>query len=217
MNETNSYNIIRLLLIPLLVTLDLHLRMLKNKSKSSAVSYQNLEKATFAGGCFWCMQAVFDKIEGVVSTTAGYTGGHKENPTYEEVSSGKTGHTEAIEILYDPSQITYQELLDIFWKNIEPTMLNRQFVDFGTQYRTAIFYHNKEQKRLANASKEKLVKSGKFYKPVVTEIEPASTFYKAEEYHQQYYKKNPIRYEFYEAHSGRSQYLKAVWALDAKK
>jgi len=146
-----------------------------------------------------------------------YTGGHKENPTYEEVSSGKTGHTEAIEILYDPSQITYQELLDIFWKNIEPTMLNRQFVDFGTQYRTAIFYHNKEQKRLADVSKEKLEKSGKFYKPVVTGIEPASTFYKAEEYHQQYYKKNPIRYEFYEAHSGRSQYLKAVWALDAKK
>jgi methionine-S-sulfoxide reductase len=191
--------------------------MPENKSKIFDVTTQILEKATFAGGCFWCMQAIFDKVKGVVSTNVGYTGGHKEHPTYEEVCSGKTGHTEAIEILYDPSQVTYEELLDIFWKNIEPTMLNRQFVDFGTQYRTAIFYHNEEQKRFAEASKEKLERSGKFYKPIVTEIKPASTFYKAEEYHQQYYKKNPIRYEFYEAHSGRNQHLKTIWASDAKK
>jgi methionine-S-sulfoxide reductase len=189
----------------------------ENKSKISDVSPQDMEKATFSGGCFWCMQAIFDQVKGVISTAVGYTGGHKENPSYEEVCSGKTGHTEAIEILYDPSQVTYEELLDIFWKNIEPTMLNRQFVDFGTQYNTAIFYHNEEQKHLAEASKEKLEKTGKFYKPIVTEIRPASIFYKAEEYHQHYYKKNPIRYEFYEAHSGRNQYLKMIWSSDAKK
>lgn len=191
--------------------------MPENRINSSGIPPQDLEKATFAGGCFWCMQALFDKVKGVVSTVAGYTGGHKKNPTYEEVCSGKTGHSEAIEILYDPSRVTYEQLLDIFWKNIEPTMLNRQFVDFGTQYRTTIFYHDEEQKRLAEVSKERLEKSGKFYKPIVTEIQPASTFYKAEEYHQQYYKKNPIRYEFYEAHSGRSQYLKTIWSSEAKK
>jgi methionine-S-sulfoxide reductase len=191
--------------------------MPENKSKILDVTTQILEKATFAGGCFWCMQAIFDKVKGVVSTNVGYTGGHKEHPTYEEVCSGKTGHTEAIEILYDPTQVSYEMLLDIFWKNIEPTMLNRQFVDFGTQYRTGIFYHNEEQKGFAEASKEKLERSGKFYKPIVTEIKPASTFYKAEEYHQQYYKKNPIRYEFYEAHSGRNQHLKTIWASNAKK
>jgi len=183
----------------------------------NAGSVLHLEKAIFAGGCFWCMQAVFDKVKGVVSTTVGYAGGHKENPAYDEICSGKTGHAEAIEILYDPSQITYEKLLDIFWKNIEPTMLNRQFVDFGTQYRTIIFYHNEEQKRLAGASKAKLEKSERFYKPIVTEILPFQIFYKAEEYHQHYYKKNPIRYEFYEAHSGRSQYLKTIWSSDAKK
>lgn len=191
--------------------------MPENKSKILDVTTQILEKATFAGGCFWCMQAIFDKVKGVVSTNVGYTGGHKEHPTYEEVCSGKTGHTEAIEILYDPTQVSYEMLLDIFWKNIEPTMLNRQFVDFGTQYRTGIFYHNEEQKGFAEASKEKLERSGKFYKPIVTEIKPASTFYKAEGYHQQYYKKNPIRYEFYEAHSGRNQHLKTIWASNAKK
>ena len=191
--------------------------MFENKSKISDVSHQDMEKATFSGGCFWCMQAIFDQVKGVISTAVGYTGGHKETPSYEEVCSGKTGHTEAIEILYDPSQVTYEELLDIFWKNIEPTMLNRQFVDFGTQYNTAIFYHNEEQKHLAEASKEKLEKSGEFYKPIVTEIQPASIFYKAEEYHQHYYKKSPIRYEFYEAHSGRNQYLKMIWSSDAKK
>jgi methionine-S-sulfoxide reductase len=191
--------------------------MPENGNKSSDISTQNLRIATFAGGCFWCMQAAFDEVKGVVSTTVGYTGGHKENPTYEEVCSGKTGHTEAVEILYDSSEVSYQELLDIFWKNIEPTMLNRQFVDFGTQYRTAIFYQDEEQSQLAEASKENIEKSGKFYKPIVTEIKPFLTFYKAEEYHQQYYKKNPVRYEFYEAHSGRSQYLKTIWSSEAKK
>ncbi len=191
--------------------------VLKNKDNGSDVPPQNLGKATFAGGCFWCMQALFDKVKGVVFSAVGYTGGHKENPTYEEVCSGKTGHAEAIEILYDPSLIAYEELLDIFWKNIEPTMLNRQFGDFGTQYRTVIFYHSEEQKQLSEASKGKIETSGKFFKPLVTEIQPASTFYKAEEYHQQYYKKNTVRYEFYEAHSKRSQYLKKIWASEAKK
>ena len=191
--------------------------MPENEKQKPNVHPQNLEKATFAGGCFWCMQAVFDKVKGVVFTTVGYAGGHSKNPTYEEVCSGSTGHAEAIEILYDLSQVTYKELLDIFWRNIEPTMLNRQFVDFGTQYRTIIFYQNEEQKRLAEVSKQELEKSRKFYRPIVTEILPASVFYKAEEYHQQYYKKNPIRYDFYEAHSGRSQYLKTIWSSSAKK
>lgn len=174
------------------------------------------EKATFAGGCFWCMQPPYDTLKGVLSTTVGYTGGTKENPTYEEVSSGKTGHAEAVEITYDPSQITYAELLDVFWKNIDPTALNRQFADMGTQYRTAIFYHSEEQKRLATLSKEKLEKSGRFDQPIVTEIVPLSTFYPAEEYHQEYYKKCPIPYQLYKVGSGREFYLKKRWG-DSQK
>lgn len=169
------------------------------------------EKATFAGGCFWCMEPPYDKVKGIISTTVGYTGGTKPNPTYEEVSTGTTGHAEAIEITYDPSQATYEQLLDIFWKNIDPTAKDRQFADAGTQYRTAIFYHDEEQKRLANASKEKLEKSGKFDKLIVTEIVPALAFYPAEEYHQEYYKKCPIPYEMYKVGSGREGYLKETW------
>ncbi|MCX5717055.1 MAG: peptide-methionine (S)-S-oxide reductase MsrA [Nitrospirae bacterium] len=170
-----------------------------------------LEKATFAGGCFWCTQYSFDKVKGVVSTTVGYTGGHKENPTYEEVSRGSTGHAEAIEILYDPSVVSYSELIDIFWRNVDPTTTNRQFFDSGTQYRTAIFYYTEEQKRLAKTSKEKLQKSGRYNKPIVTEITKASKFYKAEEYHQKYYKKNASKYESYKNNSGREQFLKKIW------
>lgn len=172
---------------------------------------KKLEKATFAGGCFWCMQYSFDKIKGVVSTTVGYTGGIKKNPTYEEISSGTTGHTESIEITYDPSQITYSDILDEYWRNIDPTTPNRQFVDSGTQYRTAIFYHNVEQKKLEEESKAKLGRSGKFKKPIVTEIVPASVFYKAEEYHQKYYQKNSANYKSYSRNSGREQFLKNVW------
>jgi methionine-S-sulfoxide reductase len=174
------------------------------------------EKATFAGGCFWCMQPPFDKLKGVISTTVGYTGGTRENPTYEEVCTGKTGHTEAIEILYDPTQVTYSELLDVFWRNIDPTTPNGQFADVGSQYRTAIFYHGEEQKRLAEASKEKLAKSGIFNKPVVTEIVPASKFYEAEEYHQEYYRKCPIRYKSYKYFSGREPYLEKMWGKDSE-
>jgi len=170
-----------------------------------------LEKATFAGGCFWCMEPPFDKLEGVTSTTAGYTGGEERNPTYKEVSSGKTGHAEAVEIMYDPSRISYAELLKVFWRNIDPTQVNGQFVDKGRQYRTAIFYHNDEQNRLALSSKEEIEKSGPFDQKIVTEIVPAGEFYRAEEYHQDYYQKNPIRYKFYRYGSGRDQFLKRRW------
>lgn len=186
------------------------------KGKNPAAS-RKLEKATFAGGCFWCMEPPYDKIKGVVSTTPGYTGGSKENPTYEEVSSGRTGHAESVEILYDPSQVSYSQLLDVFWHNIDPTTKDRQFVDTGSQYRTAIFYHSEEQKRLAEESKARLEKSGKFGKPIVTEIVPAGKFYPAEEYHQDYYKKNPRRYKFYRFNSGRDQYLKRIWGESTEK
>lgn len=170
-----------------------------------------LEKATFAGGCFWCMEHPFEKVEGVLDVVSGYTGGHEKNPTYEEVSSGRTGHVEAVQITFDPSKITYSKLLDLFWKQIDPTDTGGQFVDRGKQYTTAIFYHNEEQKALAKKSKAELDRSGRYKKPVVTKIISASKFYEAEDYHQDYSKKNPIRYKFYRYSSGRDQYLKKVW------
>jgi len=173
---------------------------------------EKYEKAIFAGGCFWCMEHPFDKLEGVISTTVGYTGGTKKDPTYEEVSAGGTGHAESVEVTFDPSRIRYDELLDVFWRNIDPTTPNRQFVDVGSQYRAAIFYLNEEQKRLAEESKARLEASGRYDKPIVTEIVPAMTFYRAEEYHQDYYKKNPIRYKFYRYNSGRDRYLEKVWS-----
>ncbi|NIQ38814.1 MAG: peptide-methionine (S)-S-oxide reductase MsrA [Proteobacteria bacterium] len=178
---------------------------------NSEVGQGMFEKATFAGGCFWCMEPPFDKLDGVISTTAGYSGGRRQNPTYEEVSSGRTGHAEAVEVTYDPSRITYQKLLDVFWRNINPTQHNGQFVDIGSQYRTAIFYHDENQRRLAVASKEALENSGRFDKKIVTEIVPATEFYRAEEYHQDFYKKNPLRYKFYRYGSGRDQFLERVW------
>ena len=169
-----------------------------------------LEKAAFAGGCFWCMQPPFDRLKGVVSTVVGYTGGGKKNPTYEEVSAGGTGHAESVEVTYDPAQIGYAQLLEVFWHNIDPTVLNRQFCDAGEQYRTAIFYENEEQRKLAEKSKEDLIKSGRLAH-VYTQIVPASTFYPAEEYHQKYYLKNPVRYKFYRYNCGRDQTLKKIW------
>jgi peptide-methionine (S)-S-oxide reductase len=177
----------------------------------SSVFGKKLEKATFAGGCFWCMQPPFDKLDGVISTTVGYCGGKKENPTYKQVSAGRTGHAEAIEILYDPSRVSYTELLNVFWMNIDPTQENGQFADIGAQYRTAIFYHSEEQKRLAEASKKELKNTGRFSKEIVTEIVPATPFYRAEEYHQDYYKKNPLRYKIYRYGSGRDDYLVRKW------
>jgi peptide-methionine (S)-S-oxide reductase len=170
-----------------------------------------LETATFAGGCFWCMEAPFDKLPGVVSVTAGYTGGQVKNPTYEQVSAGTTGHAESVRIVYDPQKIGYKELLDIFWRNIDPTVKNRQFCDVGNQYRSAIFYHTDEQHRLAEESKKELEDNKPFKGPIVTDIVPASEFYPAEEYHQHYYKKNPLRYRYYRYGCGRDQRLKELW------
>ncbi|HSR61976.1 MAG TPA: peptide-methionine (S)-S-oxide reductase MsrA [Gammaproteobacteria bacterium] len=171
----------------------------------------NIAVATFAGGCFWCMEPPYDKVDGVISTTSGYTGGNIKNPTYEQVSSGVTGHAEAIQITYDPAKVTYEKLLDIFWHNIDPTTPDRQFCDKGNQYRSGIFYHNEEQKRLAEQSKATLEKTKPFDAPVVTEITEASEFYPAEDYHQDYYKKNPIRYKFYRYSCGRDQRLEELW------
>jgi peptide-methionine (S)-S-oxide reductase len=174
-----------------------------------------LATATFAGGCFWCMEPPFDKVEGVVSTTSGYTGGTKENPTYKEVSAGETGHYEALQVRYDPSKVTYAQLLEIFWHNVDPLTADGQFCDKGPQYRAAIFVHDAEQRRLAEESKRKLVESKRFEQPIVTEVLPAATFYPAEEYHQDYYQKNPVRYRYYRYSCGRDARLKAVWGKDA--
>jgi len=169
------------------------------------------EKATFAGGCFWCMESAFEKIDGVKEVISGYTGGHKENPTYKEVSEGSTGHVEAVQITYDPTKIGFDELLNVFWQQIDPTDNGGQFVDRGLQYRSAIFYHNDEQNQIAEKSKQNLDESRIYDKPIVTEIREASTFYKAEDYHQDYYKKSPLKYKYYRYNSGRDQYLKKVW------
>ena len=174
-----------------------------------------LEKATFAGGCFWCMQPFFDRLKGVKQTLVGYTGGHTQNPTYEEVSMGETGHAEAIEITYDPKETSYEQLLNIYWRNIDPTAENAQFVDHGTQYRTGIFYHSPEQQRLAEESKKQLAASGKFDKPIMTEIVAATTFYPAEDYHQKYYQKSPIRYKMYSDNTGRHEFTQQHWGKEA--
>lgn len=171
----------------------------------------SLEVATFAGGCFWCMEPPFEKLDGVEAVISGYTGGDEPHPTYEEVSSGTTGHAESVQIYYHPDKISYDKLLDVFWHNINPTQENGQFVDHGTQYRSAIFYHGPEQKELAEQSKKALAESGRFDKPIVTEIVPAKTFWKAEEYHQDFYKKSPARYHSYRRGSGRDQYIERVW------
>ena len=174
-----------------------------------------LEKATFAGGCFWCMEHPFDELTGVVSVTSGYTGGHKKNPTYQEVSAGGTGHAESVQVVYDPAKIAYEKLLSVYWHNIDPTVKDRQFCDSGNQYRSAIFYHTEDQRRLAIQSKEALEKSKPFKEPVVTEITRSSEFYPAEEYHQNYYKKNPIRYTYYRTSCGRDNRLRELWGKEA--
>ncbi len=182
---------------------------------SPAAPARPLEKATFAGGCFWCMEAPFDKLPGVVSVTVGYTGGRTTSPTYEEVSAGGTGHAESVEIVFDPAKIGYGRLLDVYWRNVDPTTPDRQFCDVGAQYRTAIFYHGEEQKRLAEESKKALEESKRLPGAIVTEIVPAGTFWPAEEYHQHYYKKNPIRYKFYRYNCGRDRRLEELWGRDA--
>jgi peptide-methionine (S)-S-oxide reductase len=178
---------------------------------AATASAANFEKATFAGGCFWCMEHPFDEIPGVVSVTSGYTGGQKKSPTYEEVSAGGTGHAESVQIVYDPARVSYDKLLEIFWHNIDPTAKDRQFCDTGHQYRSAIFYQNEEQHRLALQSKALLEKTKTFKEPIATEIVQATEFYPAEDYHQNYYKKNPIRYKYYRTSCGRDRRLKELW------
>jgi peptide-methionine (S)-S-oxide reductase len=168
-------------------------------------------KATFAGGCFWCMEPPFDQLDGVISTTSGYTGGHKADPTYREVSSGSTGHAEAVQIVYDPERVDYERLLEVFWHNVDPLDAGGQFCDRGNQYRTAIFYHNENQRELAEVSKRALQTSDELPGPIVTEIVEAGTFYPAEDYHQDYYEKNPIRYKYYRWRCGRDARLEELW------
>jgi peptide methionine sulfoxide reductase msrA/msrB len=167
--------------------------------------------ATFAGGCFWCLEADFEKLAGVEKVISGYTGGHTKNPTYKEVSTGTTGHAEAVQVYYDPSKIPYQELLEFFWQHIDPTDLGGQFADRGSQYRTAIFYHDEEQRRLAEESKKALSASGRFDNPIATEIVPFTTFYEAEDYHQDYYQKRSSGYQLYRSGSGRDRFLGETW------
>jgi len=167
--------------------------------------------ATFAGGCFWCMEAAYDVVPGVISTTAGYTGGTTRNPSYEDVSSGSTGHAEAVQVVFDPKKVSYEKLLEVFWRNVDPTVRNRQFCDVGSQYRAAIFYHGEEQKRLAEASRAMLMKTKPFKGDVVTSIVRAREFWRAEEDHQDFYIKNPVRYKFYRTGCGRDARLKQLW------
>lgn len=170
-----------------------------------------LEEAVFAGGCFWCMEPPYDKLDGVLSTTSGYMGGFKRYPTYEEVSRGVTGHTEVVQVAYDPAKVSYEKLLEVFWRNIDPTVKDRQFCDSGTQYRTAIFVHTPEQRKAAEASKAALEKSKPFRDPIVTPVQDAGEFWPAEDYHQDYYQKNPVRYAYYRNGCGRDARLKQLW------
>jgi methionine-S-sulfoxide reductase len=182
-----------------------------NHTVSAATPADGLALATFAAGCFWCTEADFDKVAGVVETTSGYMGGKTPNPTYKQVSAGGTGHAEVLQLRYDPKQVTYQELLDVYWRNVDPLDKDGQFCDRGDQYRPAIFYHNEEQKNLAEKSKAVLQRSGRFTQPIVVEITPAAAFTKAEDYHQDYYIKQPIRYAIYRHGCGRDARLEALW------
>lgn len=177
----------------------------------SSGSNSRYGEATFAGGCFWCMEPPFDELDGVISTTSGYSGGHVPNPTYKQVSSGKTGHLEVLQVLYDPTLSSYSELLEVFWRNVDPVDGGGQFCDRGEQYRTAIFYHDEEQRRLAEQSKNELERSGRLSRPIATEILPLEAFYPAEEYHQNYYLKNPLRYKYYRTACGRDRRLADLW------
>jgi len=179
--------------------------------KENTEDLEALETATFAGGCFWCMEAGFEEANGVVEAVSGYTGGSTENPTYEDVSTGRTGHYEAVRVYYDPEKISYSELLGVFWRNVNPTDPGGQFADRGSQYKTAIFYHSEEQRRLAEESKKTLNESRRFPDPVVTEILPVGPFYRAEEYHQDYYRKQAARFQTYERLSGREGFIEENW------
>ncbi len=186
--------------------------MNEKMEKQMSDNPQKTKTAVFAGGCFWCTESDFEKVDGVIEAISGYTGGHVANPTYKQVSRGVTGHVEAVKVVYDPAELTYEELLEVFWRHVDPTDPDGQFVDRGSQYRSVIFYANEQEHRLAEASKKTLAASGRFDKPIATDILPLSTFYPAEDYHQDYYKKNPIRYRWYRHGSGRDQFLEKAWA-----
>ncbi len=205
MKIIKSYLIIFIIAVALIFNLS---PALQAKSETQAI-------ATFAGGCFWCMEKPFEQLEGVISVTSGYMGGRTVNPSYDDYVSG--GHIEVVQIVYDPAIITYARLLEVYWRQIDPTDSGGQFVDRGYAYSTAIFYYTSEQKKLAEKSKADLEKSGVFSKPIVTRIVPAETFYKAVDYHQDYYKKNPLRYRFYRSNSGRDQFLDKIWEKDRMK
>ena len=181
------------------------------QSTSKAAAEATIGKAYFAGGCFWCMEEAFEKVEGVLSATSGYMGGTVANPSYEDVSSGRTGHAESVEVVYDPAKVSYQKLLEAFWRNVDPITPNAQFCDHGSQYRSAIFYQTDEEKRASDTSKQAIEQSKRFTEPIVTQIVMASHFYSAEEYHQDFYKKNPVRYKFYKYSCGRAQRLEELW------
>lgn len=182
---------------------------------AAAPAPSNTATAIFAGGCFWCMEPPFDALPGVISTTSGYTSGHTVDPTYAEVSAGKTGHTEAMKIVYDPSKVSYEKLLYVFWRNHDPLTANAQFCDKGSQYRAGIYFGSEQEKKSAEASKAELEKSGRFKSPITTEIVPQTAFYPAEDYHQDYYRKNPIRYKIYRTGCGRDGRLNEVWGAEA--
>ena len=188
----------------------------KQETPSAAVRPPATAIATFAGGCFWCTEADFDKVDGVISTTSGYIGGKTANPTYDSVSAGATGYAEAVEVVFDPSKVTYSKLLEYYWRTIDPTTKDRQFCDSGSQYRTAIFTHDEQQRALAEASKKALSNNKPFREPIVTEIVDATRFYPAEDYHQNYHTKNPVRYKFYRANCGRDARLKQLWGPQAQ-
>ena len=211
MNSNRKYVPIRLLLVVVLSIATAVVVPLSTAAKEDDTQESNFEKATFAGGCFWCMEPPFDALDGVISTTSGYTGGHKVKPTYKEVSAGSTGHTEAVQIVFDPAKVSFDELLDVFWRNIDPTTSERQFCDQGSQYRPGIFYHDDIQKALAESSRQEIEDSRILTKPNVTEIVAVGTFYPAEDYHQNYYKKNPLRYKFYRSSCGRDRTLEQIW------
>jgi len=180
-------------------------------SPSVAFEAATPAKAYFAGGCFWCMEEAFEKVDGVIGVVSGYMGGTVADPTYEQVSSGQTGHAESVEVSYDPAKVSYEKLLESFWRNVDPVTPNAQFCDHGNQYRSAVFYGSDEEKRLSEGSKSVIERSKRFSVPIVTQLVKASTFYQAEEYHQDFYKKNPIRYKYYKFNCGRAQRLEALW------
>lgn len=201
MNRAYGWTMAALLCGVLLSTTPIH----------AAAAEDGQAKATFAGGCFWCVEEAFEKVPGVISAVSGYIDGHVDSPTYRQVTSGRTGHTEAVEVIFDPAEVTYEQLLDVFWRNVDPTVVDRQFCDVGSQYCTGIFVHDDEQKMLAEASRMALEESKPFPEPIVTPIVAASTFYPAEDYHQDYYKINPLRYKFYKWNCGRAQRLEELW------